>query len=213
MNEGLWTFGEAPLTETCALAELLRAVAGHALALEEPTDTLHEVIAFLTDAEARLRAEAPIDLRPRIAHRTEPERRVYLDHSRAVASYNPAFPVYTLACADDAGEGEVTFPILYEGPPGTVHGGVIAQLLDTVLQQLNCDLGVAGRTTAIEVRYRRPVPLDRTIRIVAARTVDGTRIRSTAELHLDGRLLCDAVMTSEAGRRDDLPAVSPRRSR
>lgn len=213
-----WTFGEAPLPETYELATLLREVAGHAMALEHPTDALRETVALLREAERRLRTEVPADLRPRIAHRVEPERRVYLDHSRAMGSWNPTFPAYTLTCSSagepDAtamAEGEVTFAIVAEGPPGTAHGGVVAQLFDCVLQQLNCDLGTAGRTTSLEVRYRRPVPLLVPVRITATSDITGSRIRSSARLERDGMVLCEASMVAESFAFDDLPHVAPRR--
>lgn len=211
MPDDLWTFGEAPLAEARELASLLRDVAGHALSLEHVTPALHALLDTLRAAEAELRADAPHDLRPRIAHRQEPERRVYLDHSRDVGGANPCFPVYELRCHDDRAEGSVELPIVYEGPPGTAHGGVIALLFDCVLQQLNCDLGVAGRTTDLAVRYRRPVPLLTPLAIAATREVDGARIHSTVQLLRDGVVLCEGTMTSVAGSLDDLPAVSPRR--
>ena len=76
-----------------------------------------------------------------------PDQRVYVDHSRDVGNFNPCFPVY-VSCADDRGEGSVEFPLLYEGPPGIVHGGFLAVFFDCVLQQLNCDLGLAGKTAS-----------------------------------------------------------------
>ena len=206
-----WTFGNQPLDEQRELATLLREVATHALALEHPTDALRELLGALRAAEPHLRADVPADLGPRVAHRTEPDRRVYLDHARDVGAYNPAFPVYELRCAGDAAEGGVELTHLHEGPPGTAHGGSLALLFDCVLQQLNCDLGIAGRTTSLEVRYRRPVPLHRWLRITAERAVDGDRITAGARLWRDDTVLCEATMRSEAGRHEDLPVVAPRR--
>ena len=66
------------------------------------------------------------------------------------ARSTPCFPEY-----DDHGRrrsrasGTVTFPIVYEGPPGIVHGGFLAVFFDSVMQHHNCDVGVAGKTTAM----------------------------------------------------------------
>jgi acyl-coenzyme A thioesterase PaaI-like protein len=212
MSDERWTFGERPLAETRELATLVRDISGHALALEQSTDTLRDLVAHLRVVEARLRTEVPANPRPRIADRDAPDRRVYLDHSRDIGEYNAGFPVYELRCAADRAEGRVEFPIVYEGPPGGVHGGTIALLFDCVLQQLNCDLGVAGRTTALEVSYRRPTPLLTPLDITATRELVGRRIHSHAQLHRGDDLLCEARMTSVAGSLDDLPAVSPRRA-
>ena len=217
-----WTFGEAPLAETTALAAALRDVAGKALALEHPTPEIRQFTADVVALGQRLEALLPADPRPRVGpsgpssgeQREAPadERRVYLDHSRDIGDYNPCFPQYQLSCADDRGEGEVDFPDLYEGPPGIVHGGFLALLFDCVLQQLNCDLGVAGKTMNFNGRYRRPTPLRTKLRIVATREIVDKKIHSKAQLYREDELLCEAEMTAVAGNRESLPHVSPRRS-
>jgi acyl-coenzyme A thioesterase PaaI-like protein len=212
MPDAPWTFGEQPLAETCELAELLRVVAGYALALEQPTDALRHAVSSLRSIETGLRNDLPSSLRPRIGARDAPDHRVYLDHSRDIGAYNPCVPSYELSCREDRAEGSVEFPIAYEGPPGAVHGGFLAVLFDCVLQQLSCDLGATGSTSALEVRYRRPTPLHTRLRISATREVDGDRITSNAQLHRDAQLLCEATMTSVAIERDTLPATSPRRA-
>jgi acyl-coenzyme A thioesterase PaaI-like protein len=216
-----WTFGEAPLTETLALAAALRDLAGNALALEHPTPEIRQFTDEVLAVGKRIEAILPRDLRPRVGpsgpssgepgDEPEPDRRVYIDHSRNIGDYNPCFPQYQLSCADDRAEGEVEFPILYEGPPGIVHGGFLALVFDCVLQQLNCDLGLAGKTATLNLRYRRPTPLLTKLRIVASREIVENKIHSKAELYREDELLCTAEMTAVAGSRDALPYVSPRR--
>jgi acyl-coenzyme A thioesterase PaaI-like protein len=206
-----WTFGEAPLDETVALATALRALAGNALALEQPTPEIRQFTEDVVALGKRLEALLPADARPRIGDDPAADRRVYVDHSRDIGDYNPCFPQYQLSCADDRGEGEVDFPDVYEGPPGIVHGGFLALLFDCVMQQLNCDLGVAGKTMNINVRYRRPTPLRTKLRIVATREIIDKKIHSKAQLYRDDELLCEAEMTAVAGNRESLPYVSPRR--
>ena len=206
-----WTFGEAPLTETLALAAALRDLAGSALALEHPTPEIRRFTDEVLAVGKRLEAILPRDLRPRVGDEPAPDRRVYIDHSRNIGDYNPCFPQYRLSCADGRAEGEVEFPILYEGPPGIVHGGFLALVFDCVLQQLNCDLGLAGKTATLNLRYRRPTPLLTKLRIVASREIVENKIHSKAELYREDELLCTAEMTAVAGSRDALPYVSPRR--
>ncbi len=55
--------------------------------------------------------------------------------------------------------GSVTFPLAFEGPPGIVHGGVLATFFDCAIQHHNCDVGVAGKTMSLLVEYHRPTPL------------------------------------------------------
>jgi hypothetical protein len=206
-----WTFGEAPLPELEELATALRELTGTALALEQPSDEIRALTAELRRVQASLVRQLPADLRPRVGAELRPDQRVYLDHSRDIGAYNPCVPEYTLQCADDRAEGTVEFPLVYEGPPGIVHGGFLAVFFDCVLQQLNCDLGVAGKTANLALRYRRPTPLLTRLRVSATRAVDGDRIASRAQLFLGDQLLCEAEMSAVVGSRDALPTVSPRR--
>ena len=206
-----WTFGEAPLPELEALASALRDLTSTALALEQPSAELRRLTDEVRAAQARLAGELPRDLRPRVGADAGADQRVYIDHSRDIGDYNPCVPVYDLACADDRAEGSVEFPIAYEGPPGIVHGGFLAVFFDCVLQQLNCDLGLTGKTVGLSLRYRRPTPLLTRLRVLATREIDGDRIRSRGELLLDDTVLCEAEMSAVASNREALPTVSPRR--
>jgi acyl-coenzyme A thioesterase PaaI-like protein len=164
----------------------------------------------LRDSKGRLAASAPVDPSPRVGDRATPDQRVYIDHSRDVGSYNPCVPDYELRVEDNGARGTVSFPVCYEGPPGIVHGGFLAVFFDCVLQQLNCDLGLAGKTAELSLRFRRPTPLLTPLVVRATRSIEGSRIQSRAELVLDDALLCEAEMTAAAGNRDALPTVSPR---
>jgi hypothetical protein len=206
-----WAFGVAPLPEVVDLAHELRELTNTVLALESAPPEVVRLTEEIRAARASMARTLPRDLAPRIGPDARDEQRVYVDHSRDVGDYNPCFPVYTLRCADDRAEGEVTFPICYEGPPGVVHGGFLAVFFDCVLQQLNCDLGVAGKTTRLALRYRRPTPVGSRLAVVATRILDGERIQSEAELRFGDEVLCGAEMSAVAGRMDALPSVSPRR--
>lgn len=48
---------------------------------------------------------------------------------------------------------------LHEGPPGHIHGGIVATLLDEAMSKLNRPLNVLAMTRHMEVDYLRPVPL------------------------------------------------------
>jgi uncharacterized protein (TIGR00369 family) len=53
----------------------------------------------------------------------------------------------------------VTLGKPHEGPPGLVHGGVVATLLDHVLARAVRAGGRGGLTATLTVTYRRPVRL------------------------------------------------------
>src|SRR5262245_52223104 len=102
--------------------------------METPSAVVSELNALLERAEARLAELAPREPRPRIGADCDGDGRLYLDHSGAVGAFNPAFPTYTLAVAGERASGTVSFPLIYEGPPGVVHGGFLAVFFDQVMQ-------------------------------------------------------------------------------
>jgi hypothetical protein len=209
----VWKFGEAPLEETERCAALARRVHALLLAMETPSPAVAELAAALERAERELAALAPADLRPRVGAGAEGEGRVYLDHSRDVGAYNPAFPTYAIEVDGGRAAGTVTFPLLYEGPPGVVHGGFVALFFDQVVQHHNCDVGQAGRTTRLEVRYRAPTPLLVPLRFEVRRATEDGRIESTAQLFAGDVLCAEATLRAVAGDLSALPPVSVRRPR
>jgi len=209
---GKWRFGDAPLEETRRFASVARRVASLLLQMEAPSAEAAALTAALEDAEAKLAAQAPGDPRPRVGDAADGAGRVYLDHSRDIGLYNPAFPLYEMEVDGDRATGTVCFPLLYEGPPGIVHGGFLALLFDQIIQHHNCDVGQAGKTTRLEVRYAAPTPLLETLRFEVERGVDDGRIVSTARLFHGEKLCSEATLRAVAGDLAALPAVSTRRT-
>src|SRR5262245_42761721 len=207
-----WAFGVEPLPEALALASLMRNVAGLVLSLEAPHPALERLIAALRSAESELRAVAAADPTPRVGPDPSPDRRAYLDHSRHIGAFNPCFPTYRIHVDGDRASGTVSFPVVFEGPPGLVNGGFLAVFFDLVVQHHNCDVGVAGKTTSIAVKYRRPTPLLRELAFEVERSVADGRITSTTRLLEGGVVLCEAEVKAVAGNLAALPEVSPRRS-
>jgi len=208
-----WVFGEAPLEQTKAAAARLRRVTGLLLAAEQDDPAVDRLLAALEQAEAELAPAVPVDLRPRVGPAVDGDGRVYLDHGRDVGAYHPGFPEYDLVVDGSTAAGTVTFPILYEGPAGFVHGGFLALFADCIAQHHNCEVGVAGKTVSLALRYRRPTPLLTVLTVAAVRRTEDGRIHSTVRL-LDGdRLLWEAEIEAVAGDRAAMPEVSPRRSR
>jgi hypothetical protein len=208
-----WTFGVEPLPQTLVVAPLLRRVAELVVAFEHDDPAVEQLIAELREAEARLASRVATSPVPRLGADAPPERRPYVDHSRDIGAYNPCFPEYEIAADGTHASGSVTFPVAFEGPPGVVHGGVLATFFDCVVQHHNCDAGVAGKTTSLLLEYHRPVPLVVPLRFEIDRDTDERRITSRAQLYRGegDEPLCTATMQAVAGDRARLPLVPPRR--
>ena len=115
------------------------------------------------------------------------------------------------AHSDAQATGTVSFPVCYEGPPGYVHGGFLGVFFDCVVQHHNCLRGLTGRTRGLELRYRRPVPLEQELTFVIDRAVDSKNVSSVARLLSGDEALCTATTSAVASDHAALPAVSPRR--
>ena len=59
----------------------------------------------------------------------------------------------------------VSVPDVYEGPPGYVHGGIIATLLDETMSKAVRSHGLVAMTRHLEVDYQRPVKSAAPIRL------------------------------------------------
>ena len=192
-------FGEQPLSQTTQAAAALRRLTGLLLSLENAHPAVDDMLSRFPEWEAELSAAAPADDLPRIGEDPDGRHRVYLDHAFDIGAYNPCFPEYRFAVMsrDDA-SGTVTFPLVYEGPPGSVHGGFLGVFFDCVVQQHNCATRLAGKTRSLTVKYRRPTPLCTELRFAIDRADTDRGLTSTARLSLDGEVLCVGVVETLA---------------
>jgi acyl-coenzyme A thioesterase PaaI-like protein len=62
---------------------------------------------------------------------------------------------------------QVQLDRMHEGPPGHIHGGIVAALLDEAMSKLNRPLNVLAMTRHMEVDYLRPAPLYQPLVLVA----------------------------------------------
>lgn len=119
-----------------------------------------------------------------------------------------------------AGDGSVvclaTVPETFEGPPGYLHGGIIATLLDEAMSKAVRARGFTAMTRHIEINYLRPTPSRAPLRIEGrAAQSDGRKHPTEARiLGADGATLAQAkglfieVKPREdaTGRPEDRPA-------
>lgn len=136
------------------------------------------------DAETLLRAAARArELVPALTARSRERNQLPSVDGNLVRMYNPAegpgnplAPPMRVEIADGLAMGGCTLGPVYEGPPGYVHGGISALLLDQVLGHLHAAHGWTGMTVTLSVRYRAPVPL-RTPLMITGRVVEAERRR------------------------------------
>jgi hypothetical protein len=198
-------FGEAPLAQTVAAAGAIRRLSSLLLSLEHAHPTVDAILTQISDWESELSAAVPPDSAPRIGSDDDGSRRIYLDHATDIGAFNPCFPEYHFDQFDaETASGRVAFPLVYEGPPGLVHGGFLAVFFDCVMQHQNCLAGLAGKTRSLKVTFRRPTPVLADLRFDIARSEVERGITSTARLLLDDEVLCTGEVNTLAQTPDKL---------
>jgi acyl-coenzyme A thioesterase PaaI-like protein len=79
---------------------------------------------------------------------------------------------------------QVQLDRMHEGPPGHIHGGIVAALLDEAMSKLNRPLNVLAMTRHMEVDYLRPAPLYQPLVLVARHLSRATRSDGTPDRKL-----------------------------
>ncbi len=82
-------------------------------------------------------------------------------------------------------------PRRFEGPPGHVHGGIIATILDEAMGKVNRQKGIVALTRRMSIDYLQPVPLGIKLRTVGWPVKqDGRKHFHAGEIRtLDGTVL------------------------
>lgn len=176
------------------LAERVRELIDHVVRSGATPDELDRCSAQVEELTATIapgaRPAGPGAL-PRVRHAREPHR--FLPRSMVSGTLNPLAPPVRMEVQEDRVVGRATFSNPYEGPPGYVHGAMVAGVLDQVLAFANLASGHYGFTATLTIRYHRPTPLFREIRFEARfDRVEGKRIYTVGQV-FDG-----AVLTAEA---------------
>lgn len=198
-------FGELPLAQTVAAAAAMRRLSSLLLSLEHPHPTVDAMLVKFGEWEDELAAVAPPDQAPRIGELDDDPRRVYLNHATNIGAYNPAFPEYEFDDLDhNRATGRVVFPLVFEGPPGLVHGGFLAVFFDCVIQHHSCAMGLSGKTRSLHVAFRRPTPLLTELRFDITRSHVERGIASSARLLFGDDVLCIGEVNTLASQPDKL---------
>lgn len=182
--------------ELLAASELTRATRRLMLAAATTALPPEEVSAAVRELDA-LAERLAVSRRPR-ALRASAEgpsvtRAAGPDVPWRTFPYNPqAFPL-DLHLDGDTAWAHITANALYEGPPGHVHGGFLAHLLDSMLGTLVQSLGRRAVTATLDLRYLAPTPLDVPLELRAAHVETSGR-----RVVVEGWIEHDGVRTVEA---------------
>jgi acyl-coenzyme A thioesterase PaaI-like protein len=121
----------------------------------------------------------------------EDARPYYVD-GVVIPDYHPHAIPAELFLDGDVTRGRVNFGVTFEGPPGCVHGGVVASFFDQILGHHNVTCGIPAMTGSLTVRYRRPTPLYTDLEFeVRVRSREGRKVVTIGTLSADGELIAE----------------------
>ncbi|HZU79129.1 MAG TPA: PaaI family thioesterase [Acidimicrobiales bacterium] len=146
-----------------AVRRLTRAVVGLAV----PDELLRAAAAELAQIADRLEGSAPPGRRPRRQPDPAGHPQDFFPTSPIIGFANPVAPPVLVEAAAGGLVGRAYFDYQYEGPPGCVHGGVIAMVFDELLGAATIAAGCPGMTGTLTIRYRKPTPLRSPLRLEA----------------------------------------------
>lgn len=118
----------------------------------------------------------------------------YTRHDPVTGPENAIAPPLHLTGEEDGSiSGETTLGLPYQGPPGHVHGGVSALILDHALGVANGYAGTSGMTGQLTVRYHRPTPLFEPLTVTARQErVEGRKIWTSGSISAGGHVCVSA---------------------
>jgi hypothetical protein len=144
------------------LAQALRSLTDVLVTSTPSIEDMNEIAERL-ELQARQFAKAP-RLYGQLAFQADGRhgKRGEVNHElNAVAGWsNPLAPGLNMWIEGDRAYGTVTCGWAYEGPPGHIHGGFVAAILDQFLGMAQMVGRQPGMTGKLEVRYHRPSPLN-----------------------------------------------------
>ena len=110
-----------------------------------------------------------------------------------IGRLSPLAPPVEFTWEDGKAIGRARFGAAYEGPPRCVHGGVLAAVFDQVLNIPNVMMGTPGPTARLQLKFRKPTPLDTDLRFEGwVEKSEGRRMQTR------GRCLAGDTVTVEA---------------
>jgi acyl-coenzyme A thioesterase PaaI-like protein len=166
MTEQPRFFGVHPPQQLLDLSDQVRRVIETMVRVDEASAELAAICLEMEGLADRLGGLARTGALPRMLPHVEPgpdDLRPYYPSDASRWHVNPMHPPLELSFADGVLTGHTTLGLAWEGPPGHVHGGFVAMLLDQLLGHANILNDVPAVTGELRVRYRAPTPLHQRI--------------------------------------------------
>ena len=177
-----------------ALTAATRALADAQLRTQVDVDEVEAVTAEIDRLTERLLVRAH---EGSLGTELGPRDREIRNHGNSVTGLRNPFASFSRENRSFDGDGRIVYDVelgaMYEGPPGLVHGGVSALLLDQLLGEATARAGGPGMTGRLTVHYRRPTPLGKLRLRGWSESIEGRKSIAKGEvLDPDGNVTVEA---------------------
>lgn len=178
-------------------AEHARTLLDAMVRLEEDTPVAPELAARLQSVVELLAEEIqPVEamVGEGMDRRVSPRKDKYRDRSPVSGKLNPVAPPITLHLAENNSVySKTTLGLAYQGPPGRVHGGWVATLLDHLMGYAAGTVETWIFTRSLTIDYDHAVPLFEELEISAhVESIDGRKIWVAGEIRAGGDVVARA---------------------
>jgi acyl-coenzyme A thioesterase PaaI-like protein len=183
-----------PGPELRRLVDALRLVTDQVVRTAASPELLARAAAAVEEAAALLEPVTPA-WSPAVAARpfSDLQPHEYFPFSPMIGFYNALAPPVVLEVDGHDVRGRATLGSAYEGPPGCVHGGIVAALFDELLGVANITSGVGAMTGTLTIRYRSPTPLHAPLDFAAAvDRIEGRKVFTSGSIRAGERLCAEA---------------------
>lgn len=182
---------------------------------DAPSDVLERVAALVGEATALLAPHHVAGTPGQNALRTplagpeqfesaEPGR--FFPYSPVVGPLNPIAPPLTFSFDGERLRGTGALPATFAGPPGAVHGGVVAMVLDELLGAVNACLGLGAVTGTLTIRFERPTPIATDLEMESwVDRTEGRKVFTAGTISAGGEVTARAEGVFLRVNRDTLP--------
>jgi len=180
------------LEERARLADAVRALLEEIVSADITDNDAAATEATIESVTESLRALPRRGLRPaRLPDLNDLQPSFFADP--IIGASNPVAPPVSVVVEDGVVRGRVSLGAPYEGPPGHVHGAIIAGIFDMLLGLANIAAGNPGMTGTLTIRYREPTPLHTDLAIECwTDKVEGRKIFTLGTLHAGDTLCAEA---------------------
>jgi acyl-coenzyme A thioesterase PaaI-like protein len=186
------------------LADAIRRLIDHAVVSDVPDAEVAEVAGQLEAIDERLQAYPRSRFRPRELPDFNDLQATFRGDP-ILGEHNPLAPPVRVTRDGMTIHGRATLGAAYEGPPGYVHGAIIAGIFDMLLGMANIASGSPGMTGTLKVKYLKPTPLHtelvfeaRSDRVVGRKTHTAGWLRIGEDVHAEAEAVFIQIRAEHA---------------